>query len=551
MNEAFAIRGKPPERAAWGREVVTETVAGRPSPVYRDRRRSVAELLLDGRRWPERLHLVQDDRRLTFTQHEHAVARTARWLVDRGVRCGDRLVLSSRNRLELGVVYWAGHLLGAVVVLANAWWTAEETARILVGVEPRLVVADETGRGRVPAGTPVAAVEEVADLLLGAPVEGPGLPKVAEDDPALVLFTSGSTGTPKGTVLSQRSVVNNLQNLLGTARRLPSELPADHPASVSLMTVPLFHLAGIQVLMSPLLTGGRLVYQPGRFDPEQVLRLVERERVQTWGAVPAMVVRVMEHEAFDGFDTSSLRSIGLGGSASPPGFQDRMRRAFPNLRGGGAGSLYGMTETGGLLAMGGARELADRPGSVGRLLPVARIRIVDPDADGNGEILARSPGLMSGFLPPAPTPVDDEGWLHTGDRGRVEDGHLYLTGRSKDVIIRGGENIACARVEEALTGLPDVVEAAAVALPHPELGEQVGAVVVISAATTPANLREQVGEVLARFQVPTRWWLRSALLPTGPQGKVLKAELLRDWLESGAQDRVDLAGDAGSAVGVR
>ncbi|HVV11247.1 class I adenylate-forming enzyme family protein [Amycolatopsis sp.] len=532
---------------AWGREVVTEPVGGRPSPVYRDRRRSVAEMLLDGRRRPDRVHVVQDGYRLTFAQHEQAVIRAAKWLREHGVERGDRVMLLCRNRLELGITYWAGHLLGAVVVLGNAWWSVPEAAGLIGGIGPRLVVVDDEAADRVPEGVGSAGITEVTPLLSGDdPGEFP-LPGVAEDDPALVLFTAGSTGTPKGTVLSQRSVVNNMQNLLGTARRLPPELPADHRGSVSLMTVPLFHLAGVQVLTSPLLTGGRLVYQAGRFRPAEVLRLIEQERVQTWGAVPAMVVRLMEHEDFARHDLSSLRSIGLGGSASPPGFNERVRRAFPNLKGGGAGSLYGMTETGGLLAMGSAKELASRPGAVGKLLPVAQIRIVDPDEQGAGEILARSPGLMSGFLPEAPSPVDEDGWLHTGDRGWVsEDRYLYLSGRSKEIIIRGGENIACARVEEALTGLPGVVEAAALPLPHAELGEQVGAVVVLrkGATATAEELRAQVTGELAKFQVPTRWWIRSELLPTSPQGKVLRAQLLTEWTDAGGADRDEVAAGA-------
>jgi long-chain acyl-CoA synthetase len=533
-----------PEGLRWGREVVTEQVNGRPSLVYRDRRRSVAELLLDGRRWLDRIHLVQDEHRLSFAEHEQAVVRTASWLRDLGVGAGDRVMLLCRNRLELGIAYWASHLLGAVVVLGNAWWSASEASGLIESITPRLVIVDGEIADRVPDGIPSVDITDVTPLLEGAPSTGFPLPAVDEDAPALVLFTAGSTGTPKGTVLSQRSVVNNMQNLLGTAKRLPTELPADHASSVSLMTVPLFHLAGVQVLMSPLLTGGRLVYQPGRFRPGEVLRLIEQERVRTWGAVPAMVVRVLEHEDFSRRDTSSLRSIGLGGSASPPGFNERVKQAFPHLKGGGAGSLYGMTETGGLLAMGTARELADRPGAVGKLMPVAQIRIAGPDDSGMGEILARSPGLMSGFLPAAESPVDEEGWLHTGDLGRVsEDGYLYLSGRSKEVIIRGGENIAAARVEEALTGLPGVVEAAALALPHTELGEQVGAVVVLKkgAEATAEELRNLVSGDLARFQIPSRWWIRTELLPTSPQGKVLKAQLREAWAEAGDVDIVEVA----------
>lgn len=531
------------EAPVWGREVVTELVRGRPLPVYRDRRRSAGQMLLDARRWGDRVHLVEGERRISFIGHEHAVARVAHWLGEQGVGRGDRVMLLARNRMEVGIAFWAIEALGAVAVFANAWWTADDVRTITSQIGPRLVIADESTQPLLSPEAPVVDIVDVAALVDDPTPAELVLADVHEDDPTMVLFTAGSTGTPKGVIWSNRALVNNLQNLLGASKRLPTDLADDHPVSISLMTVPLFHLAGIQVLISPLLTGGRLVYQPGRFDAGEVLRLIEAEHVRTWGAVPAMVTRVMEHPDFGSRDLSSLRSIGLGGSASTPEFKERVKKAFPDLRGGGAGSLYGMTETGGLLAMGTAAELAERPGSVGKLLPVARVRITQPDENGVGEILASSPGLMSGFLPDAPSPVDEDGWLHTGDLGWVDDdGYLYLAGRSKDIVIRGGENISSPRIEEALAAHPAVVEAVVVPFPHAELGEQVGAVVVVEASSTLTigGLLEFVSQDLSRIQRPTRWWLRRELLPTTPQGKIDRRGLLTRWVELGDRDVVDL-----------
>ncbi|ODU07020.1 MAG: hypothetical protein ABS81_02705 [Pseudonocardia sp. SCN 72-86] len=529
--------------SAWGRAVTTEDVRGLSSPVYRDRRKRVAEMLLDARRWADRVHVTQESGRLTFREHELAAIRTAQWLREMGVGAGDRVLLLAGNRTELGVAFWAVQCLGAVVVLGNAWWSAEEVQAAAELVEPTVVIHDETTADRLPSGYPATPINAITPHLAGTEAPELELPAIAEDDPALVLFTSGTTGKAKGVLLTQRSVVNNMQNLLLATNRLPSELPTDHAGTVSLMTVPLFHLSGVHVLLSALLTGGRLVHQVGRFDAAAVLRLVAQERVRTWGCVPAMVVRVMEHPDFATTDLSSLRSIGLGGSAASPQFLERVRVAFPSLSSGGAGSLYGLTESGGLLAMGTGDELAGRPGSVGRLLPVARIRIADPDEDGSGEILARNPGMMIGYLGDVEQPIDKDGWLHTGDVGRLgNDGHLYLTGRSKEIIIRGGEKIACARVEEVLLSHSAVAEVAAVPLPDEKLGEEVGAVVVLSrgAEVTAAELKEYARSTLAYFELPARWWIRRALLPTSAQGKVARAEVLQSWTARGGGDIDDL-----------
>ena len=223
---------------------------------------------------------------MTFQQHEQAVAKVAECFRSQGVGPGARVMLLARNRMELGISFWAAQSLGALVILGNPWWNGADTESIITRTAPVMILVDETTKDRVPDGFATVEIEALGRILDDASAPALHMPAVQEDAPALVLFTAGSTGTPKGTVLSQRSVINNMQNLLGRSKRLPSELPDDHVGSVSLMTVPLFHLAGVQVLISPLLTGGRLIYQPGRFDAAEVLRLIEQENVRTWGAVP-------------------------------------------------------------------------------------------------------------------------------------------------------------------------------------------------------------------------------------------------------------------------
>jgi long-chain acyl-CoA synthetase len=172
------------------------------------------------------------------------------------------------------------------------------------------------------------------------------------------------------------------------------------------------------------------------------------------------------------------------------------------------------------------------PGSSGQLAPPVEVRIERPDPDGNGEILVRSPACMDGYWREDESGIDADGWFHTGDIGHVdEDRYLYVSGRVKDVIIRGGENISAARVESVLNEHPGVVEVSVVGLPDPDLGEVVGAVIL---AADPAPTREDLEQYaitkLGRFEIPTRWWFREGLLPTNDSGKVLRRRLVEEWL---------------------
>ena len=515
-----------PER--WGRAVERSTVAGYPCLVHAVRPRAMAELLVDARRWAGRRYLVEGERRLTFEAHEQAVTRVAARLRDAGVQRGQRVLLLAFNRSEWVLAFWALQWLGATAVLGNAWWSAAEVAEAVRSVAPTLIVTDRPAD--MPSGVPVLGIDALAGALAhGEALSAPAI--AAEDDPALILFSSGTTGAAKGVVMSHRSVIANLHNLLALTGRLPNELDPAAPGTVSLLTVPLFHLAGIQISLSTLLSGGSLVFLPGRFDPEAVLRLIEREGVRVWGAVPTMVSRVLDCPALKTTDVSSLRSIPMGGAAVPPELRARVAAAFPGIQ-QRVGSLYGLTEAGGVLAAGSGRDLEGRPQCVGRPLPVVEIRIDQPDAAGVGEILVRTPTATGGYWGDPRPLVDAEGWLRSGDLGRLDgDGRLYVVGRSKDIIIRGGENIASLHVERRLLAHPAVRECAVVALPHADLGEEVGAAVVLDpeAQVDAAALREHARAALARFEVPTRWWIRADALPTNAAGKVLKRELVSGW----------------------
>lgn len=515
----------------WGREITTEAVQGHPCRVYRDRPRTLAALLADARRWHGRDFVVEGGRRMSFERFEGAVAAVAARLTERGIRAGDRVVLLGYNSIEWLAAFWAVQSAGAIAVLTNAWWSAEEARAALEDAAPRLVIADRSDARGLAGRDDVIDLRELRPIVDGA---APGAvivePAIAEDAVAIIMFSSGTTGRPKGVVMSQRGVIANLHNLLVLTGRLPNELAPDAPGTVSLLTVPLFHLAGVQVSILTLVSGGRLVLQEGRFDPLAVLQLIERERVRAWGSIPTMVSRVVEHPDFARYDTSSLRSIPMGGAAIPRSLREKVASAFPNVKAGG-GSLYGCTEAGGVVAAGSAADLAGRPGCVGKPLPVVELRIAAPNADGTGEIQARTATLTLGYWGDPKPVADAEGWIGTGDLGRLEDGYLYLTGRAKDIVIRAGENIACAHVEQCLLAHPAVREVAVVPMPHADLGEEVAAVVVLrdGVEATEEALSAHAARHLGKFEVPSRWWLRRDSLPTNATTKIDKAALRRDW----------------------
>ncbi|MEV7379575.1 class I adenylate-forming enzyme family protein [Streptomyces lydicus] len=521
----------------WGREVSSTVVNGYPCRAYTPRPASVAELLLEARRWSEREFLVQGERRLTSEAHERAVARLAAHLRSQGIHTGTRVMLLSFNQIEWVVAFWALQSLGAVAVLGNAWWSEEEANAAVTLADPALVITN-----RRLGSTPTLSFDVLRSIVDSDEPAELELAEVAEDDTALIMFSSGTTGAAKGVVMSHRSVVANLHNLLALTGRLPNELPPDHPGTVSMLSVPLFHLAGIQISCTTLLSGGSLIFLSGKFDPAEVLTLIEKERVRVWGSVPTMVSRVLDHPDFTKRDTSSVTSVPMGGSAISPELRQRVAASFAGVK-SRVGSLYGLTEAGGVLAAGSGRDIQARPGCVGRALPVVELRIKDPDSDGIGEIQARTPTATSGYLGEAGGIADADGWIGTGDLGRIEEPNwLYVTGRSKDIIIRGGENIACGHVERALLTHPDVIEAAAVALPHSDLGEEVGIAVVVRAGTEPDidGLRAYAGDRLARFEVPTRWWLTRTSLPTNPTGKILRREVRDTWVELGGENIVEV-----------
>jgi acyl-CoA synthetase (AMP-forming)/AMP-acid ligase II len=502
--------------AVWGKEIGTEVVRGVPFRTYTERPRDIGALLAFADRWGDRPHVVQGERVVSFAELRRAAGAKAAQLADGGLRQGDRVLLLGFNSPEWIINFWACVTVGAVPVLANAWWGRTELTDALELLGPALVLADGRAARSLPGDAPVGtwAIPEVGAAVVDR------LGECDEDDPAAFVFTSGTSGKPKAVVLSHRSLLAGLHMLLHVTRRLPQQVD-ESTGDAGLHTGPMFHIGGIQTLMRAITVGDTLVMPAGKFDPAEALRLIEQWRIVRWSAVPTMVSRVLEHPDVHRRDLTSIKSVTVGGAPVHPEFLGELRAGLPGVEPRVA-TGYGLTENGGQATAASGKDTAERPGSCGRPLPCAELRILD----ATGEILIRCPTQMIGYFGVDDSPIDGQGWLHTGDLGHLdEDGYLWITGRAKDMIIRGGENIAPAAVEQALGRITGVVESAVFGVPHPDLGEEVMAVVVVDNGVTADDLARELRSRLASFAVPSRWRIEHEPLPTTHSGKIDKKRL--------------------------
>ncbi|MGX7681252.1 class I adenylate-forming enzyme family protein [Jatrophihabitans sp. DSM 45814] len=520
----------------WGDAVTRGVIHGHSSLVYEEHPDSVGAVLIQSRRWGQRPFIFHGDRVVTFADHEQIVRRVAARLRCEAIGRGDRVGIYAANSPEWVATFFGILEAGAIAVPCNGWWSAEEMEHACEVAQPSVIIADDKRSSRVPHSIRrigFAALTEPDDTDEHSKADAVLHPEQhSEDDPAVILFTAGTTNFPKGATLSHRALIANLQSLLIVANKLPHQIPDDIRASVALVGLPLFHIGAIQLIMVPLMTGSQIVFLEGRFDGGEVLSLVEGRGVTMFSGVPTMMERLLAHPDLATRDVTSLRTVVLGGAPVDDGLLSRIAAAFPSTS-RGVGQTYGLTEAGGVVSTGVGGELRKHAGSSGRLAPVVEVQIRHADEDGNGEIFVRSPAAMDGYWGLiGDTTIDAEGWIRTGDIGHVdEERYLYITGRSKDMIIRGGENIAPARIEAVLREHPAVAEVTVIGLAHDDLGELVAAVVRLSrgAHVSGEELAAFAAHRLAHFEMPARWIFRDDALPTNDSGKILKSALRTEY----------------------
>ncbi|SNX66555.1 acyl-CoA synthetase (AMP-forming)/AMP-acid ligase II [Streptomyces sp. TLI_55] len=461
---------------------------------------------------------VSDGRQtLTNVQLLRRVQAATRHLQDLGIGPGDVVALKLTNRVEFVLLLFAAWRLGATITPVNPSMTDVEVARQLKDSRARLLVSED-GEAAVADGTDVLAVGELRDDAAAEPDEAP-LP-----DPsalALLIYTSGTTGVPKGVMLDHA----NIDAMADMGRQALEVGPADR----CLLILPLFHVNGIVVsTLVPLLAGASVTIAD-RFNPQTFFEVVERERPTFFSAVPTIYSMLAALPDQVRPDTSSLRFGVCGAAPASAELLTRFeaRYGFPLVEG------YGLSEgTCGstINPVAGPR----RAGTVGLPFPGQEIRIVDADGSevppgGDGEVVVRGPNVMRGYLgrPEETAKVIVDGWLHTGDVGRLDaDGYLTLVGRSKDMIIRGGENIYPKEIEDVLVGDPSVLEAAVIGVPDEKWGEVVVAYVQPRPGSTvdPSALQSRCARSLTGFKRPTAFFVVDAI-PKNPVGKIDKVSL--------------------------
>ena len=472
---------------------------------YQNRPASLVEMLrrtVD--RTPDNEAIVElGGPRIKFRELWDRAARVAGGLKKQGIQSGDRVAVRLGNSLDWCVAFWGTVLSGAIVVPVNTRFSEPEVEYVITDSGSTFVFLPDQP---LPEGDPFV-------------VEG-----LTPPDVAAIFYTSGTTGFPKGAMTTHEGFLSNTE----TCRRIVP-LPSDGSVR-TLVSVPLFHVTGCNSqLLTSCESGGATVIMRA-FEVQSFLRAIVEERVTSVTSVPAIFWLAINQPNFREFDVRHVRWGMYGGAPIAPDLVGRIVEAFPNAR---VGNGFGLTETSSVATFLPHEYAGTRPDSVGFAAPVVDLDLFEVDSGGVGELLVRGPNVVKGYWnkPEATAQTFVDGWLHTGDLARIDaDGFVQIVDRKKDMVNRGGENVYCVEVENALCAHPAVYECAVMGVPDTMMGEKVGAVVVLKpgAKAEPAEICAFLKGRLADFKIPQYLTIRPDLLPRNPGGKILKPRLRKE-----------------------
>lgn len=500
---------------------------------------------------PDRLAMIFEDSRISYERLQARVNRLANALGDLGVGSGDRVAMLQVNCHQYIEAYFAAAKLDAVFVPINFRAREDELTHMLRDAAPKAIFAGgryvslvQECAKNVDSLQHFIAIEDESegwhsyDTLLENADDFERFPEGDGDDLTMILFTSGTTSFPKGVMLTHDSFSSYI---------LSTVTPADpDEEDCNILTVPLYHIAGVQSVMAAIF-GGRTLLIQRQFEAKQWMELVEREQATRAMMVPTMLKMLMDHSDFHQHNLSSLQVITYGAAPMP---LPVIRQAIQEFPGTYFINAFGQTETAATITMlppedhvlEGDEEEVERKlkhlSSIGKPLDDVEVRIFDDDGDlvelgETGEIAARGARLMKGYWnqEDATTETIRDGWLFTGDLGyQDEDGYIYLAGRARDFIKRGGEMVSPEEVEQVLQAHDAVEEAAIIGVPDLDWGERVRAIVVLKDGeqASEEDISEYCRRRLASFKKPESVVFCTEL-PRNPMGKVLKRLLKEEY----------------------
>ena len=500
--------------------------------------------------------LIYEDERYTYKEVFEKSAQTGNALIQAGIKKGDRVAICMQNNPEFVYSYFGIVGIGAVCVPLNSWWVPSEVIYGLDHSDAKLLIADSKrlqGLESLPnvkkivtSYTPDASFTSFDDFISGHDKTFPDV-EIGRNDHATIYYTSGSTGKPKGVLSSQKAVLatmfswacfSSVMNQV-EAQANPKAAAIVSPKSVILHCVPLFHVTGSHagLLMSVLV--GRKIVMMKKWDAGLALQLIEQEKVTDITGVPTQTWELLNHPERLNYDLSSLKTLGAGGAPRPAEHVKQLDEEFEARPGIG----YGLSETNALGALGSGDEYVNHPNSTGRVVPpLTEIKIIDEDwnelPEGEvGEVAIKSLGNMIGYWKnPEATKecMSDDGWFRSGDLGKFDGPFLYILDRVKDIVIRGGENIACPEVEGAIYEHEDVLEACVFGIPDERLGEILCAAIYLREGSQLSidGLQSFLSTKLAAFKIPFNIKFYENNLPRVGSGKFDKPKLREQFIDN-------------------
>ena len=498
--------------------------------------------------------LVFEEERFTFAEAFKIAAKFGNALINAGIKKGDKVSICMQNNPEFMFAYMGIVGIGAVCVPLNSWWVPNEVIYGIEHSQSKLLLADQKRlQGLesikitkiISSYTPDETFTDFKEFIKNESDEWPEV-EISRDDDATIYYTSGSTGRPKGVLSTQRGLISSMFSWAFMASVLSERekrLGKDSTSLASgdssiLLCVPLFHATGSHVAFLLSILVGRKVVMMKKWDTGEALKLIDNEKITDITGVPTQTWELLNHPDRDSYDLSSLRTLGGGGGPRPAEHVKALDKNFKGRPGIG----YGLTETNALGTMGAGDEYINNPSSAGRVVPpLTEIKIIDENwqelPEGKiGEVAIRSQSNMKGYWrndDATAECINSEGWFKSGDLGKFDGPFLYILDRLKDMVIRGGENIACPEVEGAIYEHPDVLEASVFGIPDERLGEILCSSICLREGSklSVESLNEFLSDKLAAFKIPVKIKFTYNPLPKIASGKFDKPTMRQNFIE--------------------